>query len=401
MELNHLKKGYFLVLLLLIGCSPLNSVIVSQGQTKTAVFETALSSFFQTLTVTPPIPTSTQTVVPAVSEVILQPTDTPLLTSTPLESSFPISTHTPQVTSIKNTTATPSHTEEALFAEARERIRNRMEAYGHVQEDYLSDDYWDLFKARIDSYGTTRNILTLEYHGDDYTMYDGRYSMNPASFRHQMETFMANDYHFVTMHEVEGFVYGWLEMPERSVILTTDISDLHVNALLSITETFSDLTAQYGYAPHMLAFIWTGAMNAGECSNNTCWQTINEAKVSGYFTFGSHSYTHSDFGQISAAEGVADLQRANQLMLDNMGILSYTIAWPFETCSPYPDTIRDLGFTLAWGGSTKPLPQNFTAFMDVRPLCLPRLLPPNIEGISMRPDGMTLEQMMNSAIISP
>lgn len=403
MKLLNLKYLSIFLVLLLFACSPLESMVLTQGQTKTAAFETAFASFLQTLTATPPAATVTFEEIPTRSESPLLPTtmEDPQASSTPSEQALPVPSNTPPPTSTESTLTTPANTEEAVYIEAREQIRNRMEAYGFVQEEYLSDSYWNLFQSRLETYGTTRNVLTLEYHGDDYTMYDGRYSMTPESFREQVGYLMASDYHFVTMHEAEGFVYGWLELPARSVIMTTDISDLHVNAMLSMSSTFSDLAEQYGYNPHMLAFIWTGAMNAGECADNTCWQILNEANATGYFTFGSHSYTHSDFGQISAAEGIADLQRANQLILDNMGILSYTLAWPFETCSPYPDTIKDMGMTLAWGGSTKPLPQNFTAFMDVRPLCLPRLLPPNIENVSMRPPGMTLQQMMESAIISP
>jgi hypothetical protein len=209
---------------------------------------------------------------------------------------------------------------------------------------------------------------------------------------------MANDYHFVTLHEAEGFVYGWLELPARSVILSSDNGGTGMDCMLSIAETFSELSAKYGYNPHMQSFIWTKAMVVGSCADGSCWQILNQANATGYFTFGSHSYEHADFGEISASEGIADLQKANQLLLDNTGIQSYALAWPFETCSPYPVTIREMGFTLAWGGYVKPVEKNFTAWLDPQPLCLPRLLPPNIEGISMRPLGMTLWEMMETAI---
>jgi len=81
-------------------------------------------------------------------------------------------------------------------------------------------------------------------------------------------------------------------------------------------------------------------------------------------------------------------------MQAEIGLTPYALAWPFETCSAYPDTISTLGITLAWGGVTKPMEQNFTSWLDPRPLCLPRMLPPNIEGISMRPPGYTLQQML-------
>jgi len=270
-----------------------------------------------------------------------------------------------------------------------------MQAYGDVQAAYLSDAYWQQLDARLERCGSAQDILTLEYHGDSYIMYDGKYSMNPQAFRAQVEYLMQQDYHFATLHEVEGFVQGWLALPSCSVILTTDVSDEHAASLLSIASTFTDLEAQYGYSPHMIAFIWTGAMESGVCWGGGCWEDLNEALETGYFTFGTHSYSHQDFGQITPAEQTEDLQRSNSDMQAEMGLTPYALAWPFETCSAYPDTIRALGITLAWGGVTKPMEQNFTSWLDPRPLCLPRMLPPNIEGISMRPPGYTLQQMLD------
>jgi hypothetical protein len=269
-----------------------------------------------------------------------------------------------------------------------------MQAYGDVQEAYLSDAYWQQLEARLARCGSAQDILTLEYHGDSYTMYDGRYSMNPQAFRAQVAYLMQQDYHFATLHEVEGFVQGWLELPSCSVILTTDVSDEHAGSLLSIASTFADLEAEYGYAPHMIAFIWTGAMGSGVCWGGGCWEDLNEALESGYFTFGTHSYSHQDFGQITPAEQAEDLQRSIGDMQAEMGLTPYALAWPFETCSAFPDSISALGITLAWGGVTKPMERNFTSWLDPRPLCLPRMLPPNIEGISMRPPGYTLQQML-------
>ena len=332
------------------------------------------SAATSTATNQPPAPTSTHTAT-------LQP-PTELPTQPPTAAITPL----PQPTSTA-TLELPSGT-------ARERITARMQAYGDLQAAYLSDAYWQQLEARLARCGSAQDILTLEYHGDSYIMYDGRYSMNPQAFRAQVEYLMQQDYHFATLHEVEGFVQGWLALPSCSVILTTDVSDEHAASLLSIANTFADLEAQYGYAPHMIAFIWTGAMESGVCWGGYCWEDLNEALETGYFTFGTHSYSHNDFGQITPAEQTEDLQRSISDMLAEMGLTPYALAWPFETCSAYPDTISTLEITLAWGGVTKPMEQNFTSWLDPRPLCLPRMLPPNIEGISMRPPGYTLQQML-------
>ena len=348
----------------------------------TAAFETAFALARQTLT--PP-----DTSLPSQTVSSLTPTATSQLPTSTDTNVPPTSTDTSQPP-----TPTPTATLALPNGTAREQIYARMQAYGDVQEAYLSDDYWQQLEARLAHCGSAQDILALEYHGDSYTMYDGRYSMNPQAFRAQVAYLMQQDYHFATLHEVEGFVQGWLELPRCSVILTTDVSDEHAASLLSIASTFADLEAEYGYVPHMIAFIWTGAMESGVCWGGGCWEDLNEALESGYFTFGTHSYSHQDFGQITPAEQAEDLQRSILDMQTKMSLTPYALAWPFETCSAFPDTISALGITLAWGGVTKPMEQNFTSWLDPRPLCLPRMLPPNIDGISMRPPGYTLQQML-------
>ncbi len=378
-----LSKKIIVVLLTLVLLSACNLPSAHPpAERSTAIYQTAWAYAQQTLTSIQSSPTSLP-FTPTATNQPPAPTPTPTATLLP-----PTATITP----LPQTTSTA--TLELPSGSARERITFRMRAYGDVQDAYLSDAYWQQLEARLARCGSIQDILTLEYHGDSYTMYDGRYSMNSQAFRAQVEYLMQQDYHFATLHEVEGFVQGWLALPSCSVILTTDVSDEHASSLLSIASTFADLEAQYGYAPHMIAFIWTGAMESGVCWGGGCWEDLNEALETGYFTFGTHSYSHQDFGQITPAEQAEDLHRSIRDMQAEMGLTPYALAWPFETCSAYPDTISTLGITLAWGGVTKPMEQNFTSWLDPRPLCLPRMLPPNIEGISMRPPGYTLQQML-------
>ena len=356
----------------------------------TAVHQTAEAYAQQTLTSLPPSQTPSAATSTATSQPPA-PTSTHTATLQP-PTELPTQPPTAAITPLPQPTSTA--TLELPSGTARERITARMQAYGDLQAAYLSDAYWQQLEARLARCGSAQDILTLEYHGDSYIMYDGRYSMNPQAFRAQVEYLMQQDYHFATLHEVEGFVQGWLTLPSWSVILTTDVSDEHAGSLLSIASTFADLEAEYGYAPHMIAFVWTGAMESGVCWGGGCWEDLNEALETDYFTFGTHSYSHQDFGQITPAEQSEDLQRSIRDMQAEIGLTPYALAWPFETCSAYPDTISTLGITLAWGGVTKPMEQNFTSWLDPRPLCLPRMLPPNIEGISMRPPGYTLQQML-------
>ncbi len=43
--------------------------------------------------------------------------------------------------------------------------------------------------------------------------------MNPQAFRAQVEYLMQQDYHFATLHEVEGFVQGWLALHQLLCVL--------------------------------------------------------------------------------------------------------------------------------------------------------------------------------------
>jgi hypothetical protein len=385
------SKKLFAILLALSLLAACNLPTATQPAAHTtAVHQTAEAYILQTLTSPPP----SQTPLPATSTTTSQPPAPPPTPTATLQPPTELPTQSPTAAITPLLQPTSTATLELPSGTARERITTRMQTYGDVQDAYLSDAYWQQLEARLARCGSTEDILTLEFHGDSYTMYDGRYSMNPQAFRAQVEYLMQQDYHFATLHEVEGFVQGWLALPSCSVILTTDVSDEHAASLLSIASTFTDLEAQYGYSPHMIAFIWTGAMASGVCWSGGCWEDLNEALETGYFTFGTHSYSHQDFGQITPAEQTEDLQRSISDMQAEMGLTPYALAWPFETCSAYPDTISTLGITLAWGGVTKPMEQNFTSWLDPRPLCLPRMLPPNIEGISMRPPGYTLQQML-------
>jgi hypothetical protein len=401
--IKHAVLWVTVILFSISGCARGLDITWKNDQVKTAIVETAISSIVETLAAAGIAPSPTPNESPTSTQMVPLPIATITLETTSVLIPTWELTPTPTLTSAPEIPNTPTPTVEAGTVEssARDLIRNRMISYGKVNEAQLSDAYWERLTRRIALYGSARNILTLEYHGDNYTMYNGQYSMSPVSFRDQVAYLMMQDYHFVTMHEAEGFVYGCLELPARSVILTTDISDLHVASMLSITDTFADLADTYGYDPHMLAFIWTGAMTKGACADNTCWQMLNQANETGYFTFGSHSTSHRDFGQITNEEGIADLQLSAKVMLDAMGIRAYSLAWPFETCSAYPVSIANLGMTLAWGGTTKPMSRNYTAWLDGKPFCLPRMLPPNIEGISMRPPGMNFQDMLSSALNAP
>jgi hypothetical protein len=218
-----LRKNRSLLLLtamlLASACMPIRFVQTDQGQTRTAEFdslvETAVQAFRTETAI--PLTSASNTPFPTLPTLDL-PTQSPPTPAPPMSTSLP--TDDP----FQELTKEPALQPTESLSDEWKAILALMKAYGNVQQDYISGNYRSSLERRLEQYGSARNILTLELHGDNYNMYDGRYSLTPEVFYSQVDTLMSRDYHFATLHEVEGFTQGWFPLPARSVILTTDIS---------------------------------------------------------------------------------------------------------------------------------------------------------------------------------
>ncbi len=384
-----MKKPFQFFAALLISTILLSSCETLALQQSFDATQTASSALSATQTAFNPNLPLTATITPATP---IEPQFTP----TPAEPN-PTEPSTPVATATDIPSPTPSALEN--LPEPWNRILARMQSYGQVQEDYLSPDYRSRLEQKIVAQGQASQILSLELHGDNYTMFEGQYSLTPGIFYSQVDYLLSEGYHFATIHEVEGFLYGWFPLPVKTVILTTDISSQTVNSLSSITLTFSQLQEQYGVKPHMIVYPWAGDMLERPgiaCDGDSCWQALRDARDSGFFTFGSHSQTHPDFSKVGFEQLETDWLTSRQAMLNNLGLNVYSLAWPFEVCSQDTQAMLNMGFTVGWGGVTKAIEQNYTAWQDPNPLCLPRMFPPAISGISMRPYGLNWEQMLEA-----
>lgn len=289
----------------------------------------------------------------------------------------------------------------SFFSEGRRRVYELMKSYGYIEDYQLSEEYWKKMDERIVKYGRAERILTLEFHGDEYDMFDGFYSMNQESFKKQIKYLMENDYHFSTIHEVKGFVEGWLDLPKRSVILTSDPGPLAWESTERIIIAFSELEAEYGYKPHINTFIVPQGLSEEEnylCKGNSCWLSYVHAIENGYFSLGTHTYWHNHHDQVSEISAKQDIKMSQDLIAENTGVTVYAISWPYEICSPYKDMlVAELGITLGFGGLSDGGKENYTYNSDPRILCLPRLFPENPSGFSGRPGGKTLVEMLKEA----
>jgi peptidoglycan/xylan/chitin deacetylase (PgdA/CDA1 family) len=251
-----------------------------------------------------------------------------------------------------------------------------------------------LRQTLIDKYGPATRILPLEFHGDYYYMEEGAYNMNPETFTWLMEWFQYNEVWAVNGPELTGYLDGILDLPARSVVLTTDSGNTSVESLTRMIPVLQRT------GMHFISLIFTARMNAGEsaaCEADACWEKFREALASSVFTFGTHSERHLDFYKLSPADGFRDLLHSKQEIEENLDIQVELLSWPYESCPTWMEQLEDHGFKAAFGGRSRPIDSCSIFPQDELRWCLPRLLPPNRDSrTSNRPLGMDIEQMMRA-----
>jgi peptidoglycan/xylan/chitin deacetylase (PgdA/CDA1 family) len=249
-------------------------------------------------------------------------------------------------------------------------------------------------QALIEKYGPASRLLPLEFHGDYYYMDDGKFSMDPETFAGLMEWFQNNEVWAVNGPELIGYLDGTLDLPARSVALTTDSGNTSVDSLARMVPVLQRT------GMHFISLIFTSRMNDGEsaaCENDACWTKFRQALASGVFSFGTHSERHPDFSEYSAEDGFKDLLLSKQEIEDNLGIEVQLLSWPYESCPAWMDRLSEHGFKAGFGGRSRPIEQCSIYPQDEMRWCLPRLLPPNRDTLtSNRPLGMDIEQMMRA-----
>ncbi len=247
---------------------------------------------------------------------------------------------------------------------------------------------------RIEKYGVATKILSLEFHGDNYNMYDGAYTMNPNTFEWMMNWFKNNEVWSLNQDELIGYLDGTMNMPARSVILTTDSGNTSLESLPRMIPVL-----QYT-GMHFISLIWTRNMLESEtskCKYDSCWKTFEDALKSGVYSFGTHTESHGDFSTFTLEKGLDDILQSKQEIENRLGINVKVLSWPFEACPVWGHELKNYGIEAAFGGNIRFIKENTVYPEDPARYCLPRLLPPNAGSrVSGRPNGMTLYEMMKT-----
>ena len=309
-----------------------------------------------------------------------QPTPLPIPTRQPKATLPPSATPTTPPASTPTIIPTPTpNPDPATWTKEEVLARHEEERQVYLQEQ-----------------GPAQSIPALEYHGDNYRIPFGAavVELDPEGFESQMAWFHENHVHAITGEELRQWLSGNLELPARSVILTFDLGNNGINSVPRMLEVFRK------YQMFGLFTITHYGMDAGTsilCPDDRCWEAFRIAYNSGYATIGTHTISHADFTLKDEKEGMAEIEKSKQIIEENIGngCEVFLLTWPLEAVPSWAKNLKSIGIDLAFGGNTYPILQN--AVWKDKPedwYKLPRILPPNSNGISGRPSGKSLEEIM-------
>jgi peptidoglycan/xylan/chitin deacetylase (PgdA/CDA1 family) len=104
------------------------------------------------------------------------------------------------------------------------------------------------------------------------------------SFVQQMDYLKNNNYHVISLADLQGFLSASKPIPPRSVVLTID------DGFRSTYDIAYPILKSYGFKATF--FIYTDFVGAGRALT---WSQINELRASGMIDIQSHSKTHTSF----------------------------------------------------------------------------------------------------------
>ncbi|MBW6441442.1 hypothetical protein K0B04_00845 [Patescibacteria group bacterium] len=301
-----------------------------------------------------------------------------------LEYIYPSITVTVRPTSTK--TPKPSQTPEK-YDFAIDRISDFMSEYNYYEVYYISDYYWKELSRRIESYGNAERITVLKFDGRnlDYNFFE------------EIEYLMDNDFHFVTIHELRGFVTGMVELPLRSIVLVADGGVYSRKTINDVTSRFTELENTYDYRPHLQLYIWTNSLNPEEnsaCLENMCWEAFREAKISGFYSFGTNSESRSNFSDYNTSYIKTDIEISKNEIFDELELNVYSILWPYGICVNDQDLMKDLSILIGFGAPIENIDDIYVNKGDEEKICLPLLLVPYEDVLSTKPEGNALQEIL-------
>lgn len=191
-------------------------------------------------------------------------------------------------------------------------------------------------------YGPCTNLPVLMYHHVEPLENAKKYKRTgldvpPEMFRSQMQYLKDKGYSFVTPTDLINFFDNGTPLPGKPVMITFD------DGYVDIGDEAFPIMRELGVKG--IVYVPTGLM---ENFDYLTWAKINEMQVSGNFTFGNHTWSHSNVGKnhdIVTREITTADNELNQKGLDQ----PKTFAYPYGLETSYAEKLlSDMGYKLAF-----------------------------------------------------
>jgi peptidoglycan/xylan/chitin deacetylase (PgdA/CDA1 family) len=167
--------------------------------------------------------------------------------------------------------------------------------------------------------------------------------MSRDSFTQQMDYLKNNNYHVISLADLQGFLAAATPIPPRSVVITID------DGFRSAYDIAYPILKSYGFRATF--FIYTDFVGAGRALT---WAQIKELRSSGIVDFQSHSKTHTSFslrpgdGPAYRARLAGEIDQPQALFQRQLNERARVFAYPYGDSSRLAAQIlRDRGYELA------------------------------------------------------
>ncbi len=166
------------------------------------------------------------------------------------------------------------------------------------------------------------------------------------SFAQQMEYLKNNNFHVISLAQLQSYLDAARPIPPRSVVITID------DGFRSAYEIAYPILKTYGY--HATLFIYTDFVGGGRALT---WQQINEMRTSGLVDVESHSKTHTTFSMRKGeneknpayeARLTSEIDTPQKILERQTGGAIRVLAYPYgDTSQTALQLLHDRNYSLA------------------------------------------------------
>jgi len=166
------------------------------------------------------------------------------------------------------------------------------------------------------------------------------------SFAQQMEYLKTNNFHVISLAQLQAYLDTSRPVPPRSVVITVD------DGFRTGYDIAYPILKAYGY--HATFFVYTDFVGGGRALT---WQQINEMRASGLIEIESHSKTHTTFSPRKGenekspaytARLTTEIDTPQKILERQTGGAIRVLAYPYgDTSEAALQLLRDRNYSLA------------------------------------------------------